>query len=289
MKSEERHELERNDLATSLSDPMSLWRRHGNKVLIVLTVALLVLWAVRYKRAQAAAKEEQTRQALANAWSGLAQLPQLAAAPANPEITKLRSGLETEINQNVALVTDDSDTPAPQAAWAWLARGEMYWGFAHLPGSASTASPTTQATTVPTSQPAGKSADEYLGLAANAYGSVVEKYPNESTAVTIARFALAAIAEEKHDLAGARKQYQALIETPNFLTPTTSPSNPDAKSMAEARLAMLNSLEKPTLLLPATQPVGGPSTDDLLKGLGNMQLGSMGPMPASTPATTQPK
>lgn len=292
MKSEERHELQRNDLATSLTDLPGLWRRHGNKVLIVLTAVLLIFWAVRYKRQQAAVRAEQTRQALANAWAGVGQVSQLANLPISGEMLKMRQNTENEVNQAVALVTDDTDAPAGQVAWAWLARGQMYWDLAHAPApepkatTQPTTQSTTQAATAPASQPAEKSADEYLTLSSNAFNQVVNNFPKETTAVTIARYGLAAIAEEKRDFAEARKQYQAISATENFLTPTTSPSNPVAKSMAESRLEMLNKLEKPTLLLPATQPVAvPPSSDDLLKSLGNMGNMQLGPMtPPAAPS-----
>lgn len=277
MKSEERHELKRNDLATGLSDLPGLWRRHGNKVLIVLAVAFLVLAAVRYKRAQVASRQEQTRVALATAWNGVDQLPQTTRGPASAELDKFRAGLETEINQSVQIVLDDTAATPTQSAWAWLARGELYWALAH----ATPAVPTTAPTSAPASQPAGRTPAEYLTLAGGSYRKVIDHFGAAGVATKVARFSLAALAEEQRDLATARTQYKALIETAGVA---------DAdKSMAEARLAKLDSIENPVLLLPATQPVGPDAGTDLMRSMTSSFPPLPAAPPASAPAATQPQ
>ena len=273
MKSEERHALKRNDLDSGISDLPGLWARHGNKVLIVLTVALLIFAALRYRDSQALQRDADARQALANAWSGVEQFSRLSEGPASAEIDKMRTSLKTEVNQAVQIVIDSSPN-ATQAAWAHLARGEMYWAFAR----GNSASPTT----APSSQPAGQPPENPLALASTAYSQVINEYGSVMEAAMIARFSLATIAEETGKLADARTQYKAIIETKDV--------PPTHKSMATARLTRLDNLEKPTLLLPASQPAVAPGSD-LMQSLSPLRsLGGamMPPAPATTTPATQP-
>jgi tetratricopeptide (TPR) repeat protein len=265
-----------------------LWARHGNKVLIALTVALLIFWAVRYRQRTAIERQEATRGNLAGAWVALQQLTQFASMPRGPEIDKEAAALESQINQAVQLVLDEEKVDPTQAAWAWIARGDLYWAMAHRPGGPPTTAPSTQATTAPASQPAY----DPIALAKNAYQQVVANFPSDPTALTLARYGLAAVAEEKGDLAAAREQYKALIETPNFTDGVPPAEGAAHVKMAEARLKKLGELEKPTLLLPATQPVARPSMfpgADLMQGIGPMlPSGPPSTAPATPSATTRP-
>ncbi|MGC4032710.1 MAG: hypothetical protein QM754_13465 [Tepidisphaeraceae bacterium] len=272
MKSEERHALQKNDLDSSLSDLPGLWAKHGNKILLAITGVALVYFAVNYRHNQAVKRQAETQQALANAWAAVRQLDQYAQA-APTEFEKIRGGLENDINQSVETVVSDSDASTLQAAWAWLARGELYWTVANA-GKASPA-------TAPASQPTSKPADNPLGLAANAYNKVITDYAAAVEPVKLARLGLASVAEDQGDFTTARNQYKALIETAGL---------PEGDlAIAKARLAKLDDIEKPTLLLPATQPVTAKADTDLMipKPEG---LTSVGPtIPAATqPAATQP-
>ena len=271
-----------------------LWAKHGNKVLIALTVALLVFWAVRYRQKQEVERQNVARDNLAGAWVALDQLRLFASQPRSPEIDQQVSTAESQINQTVQTVLDDPKVDGKQAAWAWLARGEVFWTLAQRPKSISP-------TTAPTSAPASQPATEPLALARNAYEQVINNFPSDPTALTIARFGLAAVAEDKRDFATAREQYKKLIETPNFTNPQVGEEDAAKQqvSMAQKRLDRLAALEKPTLLLPATQPVASNSTlvpELMLGGASGPQLPAVLPSaiapsaaPSSTrPATTQP-
>ena len=270
MKSDERHESQRNDLGTGTADLPNLWQRYGNKVLIVVAIALLAFAAVRYQRGQAAVRQNQTVSALASAWSSVEQVPRTGRGPASAEMDKVRAGLESDINQNVQIVVDDTAATPTQSAWAWLARGELYWTLAHASTDSFVSTPATAPASAPATQPTAKTPADYLKLAENAYRKVANDYASVGVPTKVARFSLAALAEEQRDLAIARAQYKALIETADL--PVTD------KSMAEARLAKLDALDKPILLLPATQPVGPSGNDDLMRSL-------MGPQPPAAPAT----
>ena len=300
MNSQERHELKQNDLEAGANNFTELMRRHGNKALIVLAVAFLVLAAVRYRRAQTAQKAADAQSALVSAWNSVDQVQRLADSGSQPSADnlKIRNQLEGDVNQSVQLVIDSSDpkADAPRLASAWLARGELFWTL----GEAGLNVPTPQMSTTQTSttqtsagqpasagQPGEKTATQYFDLAANAYQTIVDDFPGQQLPVTVARFGLATIAENKRDFAAARTQFKALIEDKDV--------SPVYQSMAETRLANLDNLEKPILLLPATQPVPTTPAFDLSKLSPNMDLHmgpTMAPMsngtPTTMPTTTQP-
>ena len=258
-----------------------LWARHGNKVLIALTAALLIFWAVRYRQRQDVERQNAARDNLAGAWVALSQLRVFAEQPRSAEGDRQVSLAETQINQAVQTVLDDTKVDATQAAWAWLARGELYWTLAHRPE----ATPTTAPSSAPASQPA----NDPIGLARNAYEQVVNHFPSDPTSLTIARYGLAAVAEEKGDINTAREQYKKLIETPNFTdAKAEGAAGQQRGTMAEERLKLLNNLDKPLLLLPATQPVRPvmPTLPpELLQGMGS-NLPTL--LPSTRPATTRP-
>lgn len=276
MASDEKKKTPRTPATEQDDAPAGFWARHGNKVLIALTAALLIFWAVRYRQRQEVERQNTTRDNLASAWVALGQFRLFAEQPRSDEADRQLSLAETQINQAVQAVVDDEKIDPRQAAWAWLARGEVYWTLAHRPQPS--------ATTAPTSAPASQPATDPLGLARNAYEQVINKFPSDPTALTVARFGLAAVAEEKGDFAVAREQYKKLIETPNFTD--VKSENPAAQargSTAEERLKRLNDLDKPLLLLPATQPVAAaPSLP------ANLPFGGIGPMPTLLPSASVP-
>ncbi|MGN6726195.1 MAG: tetratricopeptide repeat protein [Tepidisphaeraceae bacterium] len=279
MKAEERHALKQNDLASGASGMAELWRKHGNKVLIVLAVAFLVLAAVRYKRAQAAQQAAQSQAALVSAWNGVQQVKslQLNALLGKMDVSKQVEQLESDVNQSVQLVIDNSDasTDATRLASAWLARGELFWDLSQLPAASAATQPSSTQPALATKTPA-----QYMDLANNAYQQVVNSYPGQHVPVTIARFGLAAIAENKGDFATARTQYKALIEDTNLTAAN--------KSLAEMRLAKLDELEKPMLLLPATQPATKPAMPLSTLPPLDLHMGPQVPTATTKPATTQP-
>jgi hypothetical protein len=242
MTSQERHELKNNSLAETMSDLPGFWRRHGNKLLMVAAVIALVLAGYRYKKNQDIARDQETYAALTNAWAAVDQLraQQFAAVVSPDNFVKVRDEMEQAANRSVedVIINTDRKTNPARLANAWLARGELYWTLATLP-------PVTGAATQPAYAPRQSEAD-YLKLAATAFGTVVNDYADQVQPIATARLSLAAIAENQSDFSTAQKHYTAVLES------DTSPAF--AKAIAQQRIVKLDTIAKPLLLLPATQP-----------------------------------
>jgi hypothetical protein len=289
MKSEERHELQRNNLATFLNDLPGQARKHSSKLLLVL--ALIVLAVVLYNRRQAAQveREQFVQASLGNAWTALNLLQQEESRPALGGVAanrqQRRTELVSQVQSAVQQVIDESDPEKDKArlANAWIVSGEMYWQLANAEPIAPSTQPTTQAST----QPVAQTPEQYLEMAQKAYEKVLSDYADQRTAATVARFSLAAIAENRRNWPAAREQYKGIIEA------TTTP--PAEKAMAEARIAKLDELSKPLLLVASTQPAGAggdvPFDLSTLLGPNAPSLnppGPIGPTPAATQPTTAP-
>lgn len=234
MKSEHRHELKTNSLAEALANLPKTLKTHANKILTVLAVVLLIIVGVRYKRSQDESARAQVRQSLATAWTILGNI-QGVREPA------VLDQAETDVKsaaQNVIETADASDHAL--LASAYQALGQLYWTLA-------TQSPL--ATTQPTTRPTN-----YLEMSEQAYTRILSDFSDQSQAVIAARLALAAIAEEKRDWDLARQHYQKVIESSEAL--------PTDKLLAENRLASLSELQTPLLLIPASQPVHTPTTQN---------------------------
>lgn len=284
MKSEHRHELQTNTLASFMANLPQTLQKHSSKILTVAAVILLVVAVNNYRKSQREATRIEVQDALAKAWESLDELRAGSPTPATQ--------LEAQIRSAVQKVLDDADPKTDRAllANAWLVTGDMYWALAtevqsdaSAPGANSTTPPTTQATTKPASE------TDHLRKSAEAYQKVVDEYNDQSQQLATARFSLAAIAETRRDFEAARTQYKQLIESS-----TVTPSH---KVMAENRIARLSELEKPLLLLPATRPTsefGGfdpASMPDELLDTPMLPPGPIGPVGPSTqpaPPSTQP-
>lgn len=264
MKSEHRHELQTNTLASFMNDLPQTLQKHSSKILTVAAIILLVVAYNNYRKNQRETTRLEVQNAMSNAWNSLDEL-----RSGSPSSTPAQ--IEGKIRSSVQKVLDDADPKTERSllAHAWLTTGDMYWALATESRTSASAAPTTQPTTLPAAQ------QEQLRQAADAYQKVVEQYNDQPQQLSAARFSLAAIAETRHDFEAARTQYKALIEAPS-----TTASN---KVMAEQRIAILSSLEKPLLLLPATRPTSDFEGLDAskLKELGTVSPG----VPANAPAT----
>lgn len=290
MKSEHRHELQTNSLAATMTNLPELLRKHSSKIMTVLAIVLLIVAAVRYRRNQVAEREEGVRIALATAWNTLTELQRMIPVQ-NPQRAKVIQDAEADIRASVQKVLDEADpaTDHSRLASAWQVSGDLYWLLANQLDAPSTTQPTTQSA----QSPATQSASSHLDRAEAAYTRIVSDYADQTIPATVARFGLAAIAENRRDWAKARQQYKALIEA--------SGTAAASKAMAEKRISMLDDLQKPFLLLPPEAPVPTPALD-----LNNLQNGPIAPTfdipllgnpgttpaptnaPATAPSTTQP-
>lgn len=271
MKSEHRHELETNSLAASLATLPETLKTHSNKILTVLAIVLLVVAGIRYKRSQDAAAADAVRQSLASAWSALERVQSIGSMPFPiPDAQKqtMLDAAETDVKaaaQNVIDTADASDHA--QLASAYQALGQLYWTLS-IYSPIATTGPSTQPTTRPTN---------YLDMSRDAYQKIVTSYAEQTQPLISARFGLAAIAEEKRDWKTAREEYQKVIESEHALATD--------KSLAEDRVAGLDKLQNPLLLIPASQPVMPETMPTALPELTPLPSLDMGPTPAPS---TQP-
>jgi hypothetical protein len=196
---------------------------------------------------------------------------------ATPEsVLAVRSQAEADLRTAVDQVVEHADdSDAARLASAWLARGELYWTLATAPAIAVSS---TQPATQPIAPPLP--AAEYFNLSKQAYERVANQYTSQHAAVAIARFSLAAIAENAREWDAAKQQYQALIESTDTL-----PAN---KAMAEKRIAALDELKTPPLLLPPAPPESPTTAPILDSSLPNIPavLPTIAPTAAPTTAPT---
>lgn len=258
MKSEHRHELKTNSLAEALSNLPQTLKTHGNKILTVLAVVLLIIAGVRYKRSQDEAARAQVRQSLAAAWTILGNIQGVR----EPSVLEQAENDVKSAAQNVIETADASDHPL--LASAYQALGQLYWTLA-------TQSPL--ATTQPATQPSTRPTN-YLEMSEQAYTRILTDFSDQPQAVITAHLALAAIAEEKRNWDLARQHYQQVIESAEAL--------PTDKRLAENRLAGLKELQTPLLLIPASQPVNPPTTQQAIEG-----EASSSTLPSTTLPTTR--
>jgi tetratricopeptide (TPR) repeat protein len=256
---------------------------------MVFALILLAFALYNYRQRQANDRQVQVQAALAEGWSALGQLDNAEKQYAvsggmfkADELRKRRAELASAIQSSVQQIIDESDSTRDRArlASAWLLNGDLNWQLAN---GAVLEAPTTQSTTRASTMP---SPAEYLTLAEQAYSKVLADFADQRAAFVSAHFGLAAIAENRHDWPAAREHYKAIIESTN--TP------PFEKSIAESRIAKLDDLQKPLLLLPATQPVTRPTTSATTQPAGTIDLGTFDPtlgpplpMPPATAPTTQ--
>lgn len=262
MKSEHRHELKTNSLAEALANLPQTLKTHGNKILTVLAIVLLIIAGVRYKRSQDEAARIQVRQSLATAWTILGNIQGVR----EPSVLDQAEIDVKSAAQNVIDTADASDHAI--LASAYQALGQLYWTLATQSPLAST-QPATQPATRPTN---------YLELSEQAYTRILSDFADQPQAVIAAHLALAAIAEEKHLWDMAQQHYQKVIESADAL--------PTDKRLAQNRLASLKDLQNPLLLIPASQPVR-PDTTPATQAVERETTFSPTTLPTTVP-TTQP-
>jgi hypothetical protein len=241
MESERRHELETNSLAVWLYQAPDLLRRHANKILIALAAIALLVLLLQYRARVAEQRAVAIRDSLTAAWSGIRQLPGLAAREMDGEqFVSLRDSIEREATTSLDLVLKDADSGnRPLQAQALLAKGQLYWELSRLPEPVGA-----------TTRPAlleGRGSDESLKLSADAYQRVLAQFSDLYEPKINATFSLAAIAETQGDLAAAQKHYESLANDEQAMALH--------RDIARQRIALLPQIEKPLLLgQPSTRP-----------------------------------
>ena len=237
MKSERRHELQTNSLASVLVRTPEFIREHGSKVLLGVIVVLLVAIVIHQRT-------RSNREQLDSGWNSISTarfaIQRLASLPtqvnsAAEQATVRRQLIETTSSE----LTRTMDSSNPQiAAESYLLRGDLNWTLANMtdPPEAAT-------------QPALKldgSSEEYLNHAEEAYQKVLRVYADQAMDVANARFGLATIAENRHDWTKAKSIYDEIKNDPNTI--------PSYKTLADVKLMVLETIQQPVYILPTSQP-----------------------------------
>ena len=264
MKSERRHELKTNTLASGIGNLPMFWRLHGNKVLLGVVAVMAVIVFFRFQMKAAAEKQEQATEAYTAAIGGIRNLQSLPQSGDPKMIADNRAKLQEEVDRAISQVLDDADSDAMRAD-ALIARGDMFWTLAHMPGATSAGT-----------QPSGKSdlqRTDALEKAKKAYEAASKMGGARPLAIATAWLGLAAIAEEQKQWDVAKGAYDSLINN--------SAAPQPFKDEAKIRLDDLSKIQKPILMgKPATLPA--PTTAPAL------DLGPVGPPAPTTGAATVP-
>jgi tetratricopeptide (TPR) repeat protein len=243
---------------------MAFWDKHGNRILLGVTV-LLLLWALfRYR-------ENAAERATVVAWENLHaaqekvkqfRSPDLMRLPPEQimqEARSLESGADSALD---AVITDRDQSKL--LSQALTTRGDLYWTLANLP------EPQEAAT-----QPAlklNKPSSAYLEKSQEAYKAAIAAN-TDPVSVLSAKFGLAAVYENKKDWDAAKKLYDEIErDATNF---------PSLKTVATVRVGILDNLRRPLYVSASAQPVAA-----TLPTTSATQPTTM-PIAVERPATTQ--
>ena len=220
MDSQERHELQENDLATFLSNFGEWWEKYGNTVLIVVMAVVLVLAGWRFFTFQA-------RQAHEEAWADLA----LATSP--------------EALRNVAETHDDESV----RTLAYLHGADLLLGQALTGEMPVTMEGEDESGEVLSAAPRDR--ETLLTQAETLYQEAIESSPHDLYMLN-ARLGLASVAETQQRWDHAQSQYEQIVAAAGQRFPTIA-------QQARARLTMLGELKKPVVFAPASEAAAGSS------------------------------
>jgi tetratricopeptide (TPR) repeat protein len=248
MESERRQERDKTDLESFLRVKLpELMQTYGNRILWIITLILLVVLVLIYRRNQNQLQStvlSENSSAAVELSSSLRQSAGMTFLGASPEQVTNLSAQVSAIEEAVASVTASEGTDS-QKAFALLARADAYWAM-------TTAAPEIFSTTAPSSL---RTVEQYRAEAEASYRDLLARYPNERDPAMSALFGLATLAEDKGDFDEAARRYKSIIES----TIATSTH----QSMAKWRLEQLDMLRKPLeLAAPTSRPVdaGGATT-----------------------------
>lgn len=234
MKSERRHELETNQLATILAKLPELMHRYGSRIL--LAVALLFLVSVfiytRISASRTAAAESANALAFVREQlQSLQQYQPLNLSSPEDRRNAFRTQVQ-EINDALDYVVNHAKGPKVLAE-ALVARGDLNWLIATYPELP-------EATTRPALQ-LQEDRETPLNIAFESYNNVLDAYGDQPLAVLSAHFGLAAIAENRGDWKTARQHYQAIVENDQFAEAF--------REQARQRIDNLDEVSQPVLIV----------------------------------------
>lgn len=197
---EKKGELKDLNLAEGVDRIPEIWNRHGNTILIVLTIAALAYaaWNWRARSQQQAAM--LASQDLIAGRDALAELQGLSLA--NPEFYAVQRKRVYDMGSSAILDVLSKSEDKGVLARALVLQGDLAYAVAQMPESPAV-----------TTRPAlgmSKSVEQLLTEAKNSYQAVLAQYNTEATQAVAARLGLAAIAENAGDFAVAKQQYEAV-------------------------------------------------------------------------------
>src|SRR4051812_37267433 len=232
MKAERRHELQQNSLAKFLDNFPIMVRLYADRILLVVVLVLLVIVLIRWRVNAAAERTSQVANDLATARGAVRKLQNIRMVGPGDRLAAERSQSMDEVNAAISSIAENAGrSDASLQAQALVTRGDLYWTLANLP-------PIPGAATQPSLQ-LPSSSEEYLNKAAEAYQQVLKTYPDQKEAALSANFALAAIAENRHNWDEASAIYERI---------KNSDADKMYKDLAAERLKLLPELKEPILL-----------------------------------------
>jgi hypothetical protein len=275
MKSDRPHHVQINQTEEDTSDLADwfkqYWPRIALGVVLVALICILIYQRIDASRQRSSAAGANLAMARYNIQQLEAFNPMRAAD--QEQAATLREQFADTARDALSAAQKNSSKDAILAEAA-VAQGDLNWTLANLP-------PLPGAATRPALRPP-QSESDYLNQAAEAYESVLKKYPKESLAVVSAHFGLAAIAENKGDWEAAHKQYAQVTELKGIPRAFIDQAN--------ARINDLDELKQPVVLghpatLPTTQAAAQPAATQPAVASTKPAKRATSAMPSTKPST----
>ena len=260
MKAQRRQELKANSLLWQLQGLPEKIKEYQSQIALVVILIALAIVLVRYRMNAAEQRLIDAQAAMGIANDDLQNLRNTVAfGQTDPEIVmKTRESAYADgLEQADAAFQKLPDSMSAMKAQALLDKGDFNFEMANFPALPGAA-------TRPSLRPA-ESTDTLLNSAAEAYGQVLQSFPDQKFAVVSARFGLAAVNENRAAWADAKTQYQAILD---------SDAEQPFKDIAKQRLDLI-----PQLSQPVTMGLQAATKE-------SVEIGP--PMPALQTVTTQP-
>jgi hypothetical protein len=233
MKAQRRHELKTNTLAEAMAHLPDTRLRSAVSMALTILGAAAVGLLIRFRLNAGQERILRAQDNLAVVQEEISEIRQLQTQMADPSQP---GELFIDITSRLDAVLTDAGGDQPLlAAEALLARGDADWQMAGV------ASSTTQPSQNPQQSP-----ESLLASAEAAYRQVITAYPQQHFTVSSAHFGLAAVDENRHDWDKARQEYQAVADD--------AQAGPLMKAFAQNRLATLDQLEHPPVIVAASAP-----------------------------------
>lgn len=231
MKSEQRHDLQTNDLSKALMTFPDYLREYGGRFALGLAIVILAIILINQRVSRSHTEAIRYRDDLAFARTVIERVSNTAVNfqgnttfdPTNPAIADARRRLR-----------DIQDNASDKAVLAQtlLAQADLAWALGNFP------EPSTAST-----QPAPKLEKGRPELVADAkadYQKVISQYPDQTLPALAAHFGLAAVAENARDFDAARKEYETVKNDPNAIE--------TYKRLADIKLKALDDLRHPVVI-----------------------------------------